>query len=116
MLAASSKIEKYLRRAGYTHIRNCFIIDKSMPSLSSCHPGVLFWMANMLNIVFFYGAALFEQLINIARFIGIYQTGWEETEPMRQPCLSGLSGLRGQRRTIAVEYKLGRVHGGKWKG
>ena len=43
--------------------------DKPVASLSTCHLGVLPWVTILFNLVICYGTALFEQLINIARFI-----------------------------------------------
>ena len=46
------------------------ILNEPMVSLSTCHPGVLPWATILFNLDdFFYGTALFEQLINIARFV-----------------------------------------------
>ena len=44
-----------------------------MASLSVCHLDVSHWMAILLSIVTFYGTNLFEQLINIARFIEMWR-------------------------------------------
>ena len=76
MLAASNKrIDKYLGRTGgggYTKMLFVWTLDKPMASLSTCHLIVLPWMAILLNIVILYGTALFEQLINIARYIEMW--------------------------------------------
>ena len=53
MLAASNKINKYIKKPGYTHMINCWTLDKPMASLLTCHLGVLTWMAILLNLVIF---------------------------------------------------------------
>ena len=35
-----NKVDKYLRRAGYTYIKNVWTLDKPMASLSTCHLGL----------------------------------------------------------------------------
>ena len=45
--------------------------------------------------------------------------GWDETEPTRHFCISRgerFAGTAARRWKFAREYKLGRVHQGKWKG
>ena len=32
-----NRIDKYLRRAGYTEMNNCWTLNKPMASLSTCH-------------------------------------------------------------------------------
>ena len=51
---------------------NGWTLGKPMASLSTCHLGVLSWMAILLILVIFYVIALFEQMINIARFIEMW--------------------------------------------
>ena len=50
-------------------MKTFWTLDKPIASLSTCHLGVLPWMAILLNLAIFYGTVLFEQLINIARYI-----------------------------------------------
>ena len=35
-----NKVDTYLRRAGYTSMTNCWVLDKPMASLSTCHLGL----------------------------------------------------------------------------
>ena len=42
-----NKNDTYLRRVGYTELRNCWSLDKPMYSLSICH---LPWMAILFDI------------------------------------------------------------------
>ena len=53
MLAASNKFNKYLITAGYTKLKEIWILDMSMASLFICRLGVLPWMAILLNLVIF---------------------------------------------------------------
>ena len=46
-----NKVDKYVRKAGYTEINNnCWPLDKTMASLSTCSLGVFSWMAISLNL------------------------------------------------------------------
>ena len=47
---SKSKIGKYIRRAGYTYMNHVWTLDKSMTSLSTCHPGIFSWIAILLNL------------------------------------------------------------------
>ena len=51
MLVASNKDDNDLKRVGYKYMDNCWTLDKPMASLSTCHLGVLPWMAILLNLV-----------------------------------------------------------------
>ena len=46
-----NKIDKYLRRTGYTEMKDSWTLDKSMASLSTCHFSFLPWMAVLLKIL-----------------------------------------------------------------
>ena len=52
MLAASNKINKYPRRAGYTYII-FYTLDKSMASLSTCNLDVMPWTTILFNLAKF---------------------------------------------------------------
>ena len=60
-------LKKYINisEGRVTHMTNCWTFDKPMASLSTSYLGVLPWMVTLLNLD---GTAVFEQLINIARF------------------------------------------------
>ena len=42
---------KYLKRAGYMQMNNCWTLDKLMTSLSTCQLGVLPLMAILFNLL-----------------------------------------------------------------
>ena len=53
----------------------------------------------------------------VAEQISSYKTGREETETTRELCISGWSDLQGWWHGDGnSQEKMGRMHGGKWKG
>ena len=78
-------------------MKNCWTLDKSMASLSTCHVGILLWMAILLNLVKCLKKYVCKMLLDLVRTCSQHSSAGRHQSPVDAASPSaGLAGATPQ--------------------